>query len=66
MRKSTLALCISQALLGNAMIASSRYGPIPPYQTLINREIYYRMIGQEVHRARSIGKTLAYPFRYQG
>ncbi len=61
MRKSPLAISISMALAGNAVMATSRYGPVPPYRTWINREIYYRMIGQEVHRARSIGKTLAYP-----
>lgn len=64
MRKSPLAVSVALALLPGVQIAASRYGPISPYQSWTNRGIYYRMIGQDVVRARSIGKTLSYPFRY--
>ena len=61
MRRSPLSIAIGVSIIPGVQLAASRFGPVPPYRTWINREIYYRMIGQEVHRARSIGKTLAYP-----
>lgn len=64
MRKSPLSVAVSLALGGTAVLAASRHGPVSPYQSAFNREIYYRMIGREVRRAHSVGKTVAYPFRY--
>lgn len=62
MRKSFLAVAI-QAALGPAN-PNARPGPISPYNAALNREAYLRLMGQEVVRARSIGKTLTYGNRY--
>lgn len=64
MRRSPLSIAIGISFFPGVQLAASRVGPISPYQSVLNREIYYRMLGKEVIRARSAGKTVAYPFRY--
>ena len=65
MRKKPLAICISMALVPPAQLATSRHGPISPYQSWINRELYYRMLGRDVHRGRALGKTLDFANNYR-
>lgn len=71
MRKSPLAICIAMSFAPGVQLASSRYGPVSPYTSALNQEIYYRMIGQQIWRGRSPGKTrsmekaILWPYRYQ-
>lgn len=71
MRRSPLSLAIGVAILPGVQLASTRVGPISPYQTALNQEIYYRMLGQQIWRGRSPGKTrsleksVLLPYRYQ-
>lgn len=72
MRRSCLSLAIGVCLAPGIQIAKSRHGPISPYQSFLNQEIYYRMIGQPIVRGRAMGKTrsfeknLMWAWRYQG
>lgn len=71
MRKSPLAIAIGMSFHPGVQLAASRVGPVSPYQTAFNREIYYRMLGQQVWRGRSVGKTrqadknILWPWHYQ-
>lgn len=56
MRKSPVALAIRHAL-GVSGKFVYHYGPISPYTTEFNRNIYYRMLGAELMTGRSVGKT---------
>lgn len=59
MRKSFLAVAISYALMRGVPL---RAGPISPYTSMLNRDLYYRMLGQD--KARAFDKTLTYGYRY--
>lgn len=62
MRKSPLSIAIGVSIMPGVQLATSRFGPVSPYASILNREIYHRMVGGHYRRGRSMGKTLAYPF----
>jgi len=72
MRKSPLAIAIGMSFFPGVQLATSRVGPISPYRSMLNREIYHRIIGGNVRPGRTMGKTrmleknALYPFRYAG
>lgn len=61
MRKSPLAIAISMSFFPGVQIAASRLGPVPPYREMLNQQLYYRMLGQEIWKGRALGKTLTFP-----
>lgn len=57
MKKSPVALAIRHILAVSGKFVY-HYGPISPYTTEFNRNIYYRMLlGDRLMTARSVGKT---------
>lgn len=64
MRKSPLCIAINLALMPGVQLATSRVGPVSPYHTHFNRQIYYHLLGEQLMSARSVGKTLTLPLRY--
>jgi hypothetical protein len=70
-RKSFLAVAIGASFCPGVQLAASRVGPISPYISSLNQEAYYRLLGSQVWRARSVGKTrsleksVLLPYHYQ-